>query len=132
MAIAQWLAKLPAHRRLIRSATPAETGTRMSNKAPTNRTTDLCEPTGDPPSHIPGPSRAVPNNYKSVPQSWKALPESKFRQVIAHVEAVLFEISTDGSSVNILERNVNPQTLNRWADHLRQALKTLTWEGRQP
>jgi hypothetical protein len=78
------------------------------------------------PSDITEEEPAVPKNYKSVPQSWKALPESKFRQVIAHVEAVLFEISTDGSSVNILEGNVNVQMLNRWADHLRQALKMLT------
>lgn len=64
--------------------------------------------------------------YKSVPQNWTALPESKFRQVINHLESVLFEISTDGSSVNIPESRVSPATLNRWADHLRAALKAVT------
>jgi hypothetical protein len=99
----------------------------MSNQIRTNTTIDLCEPATDRPSDAKEERKpGVPNNYKSVPQSWKALPESKFRQVIAHVEAVLFEISTDGSSVNLLEGSVNAQTLNRWADHLRQALKTLT------
>ncbi len=64
--------------------------------------------------------------YKSVPQNWTALPESKFRQVINHLESVLFEISTDGSSVNIPENRISPATLNRWADHLRAALKAVT------
>ncbi|HEU4340466.1 MAG TPA: hypothetical protein VFU31_02730 [Candidatus Binatia bacterium] len=69
---------------------------------------------------------AVPRKYKSVPQAWTTLPEGKFRQVINHLESVLLEISTDGSNVNILDGRVSATTLNRWADHLRSALKALT------
>lgn len=67
-----------------------------------------------------------PKKYKSVPQNWKALPETKFRKIIAHIESVLFEISTDGANVNCLEGKTPPSTLNHWADHLRDALKALT------
>jgi hypothetical protein len=69
---------------------------------------------------------AVPKKYKSVPQAWTTLPEGKFRQVINHLESVLLEISTDGNNVNILDGRVSVTTLNRWADHLRSALKALT------
>jgi hypothetical protein len=68
----------------------------------------------------------VAKQYKSVPQNWTALPESRFRQVITHLESVLLEISSDGNNVNIPEGPITPATLNRWAGHLRAALKALT------
>ena len=68
----------------------------------------------------------VAKQYKTVPQTWTALPESRFRQVINHLESVLFEISADGHNVNIPDGHVTPARLQLWAEHLRAALKALT------
>jgi hypothetical protein len=46
--------------------------------------------------------------------------------VISDLESVLFEISADGASVNFPEGKISVPTLNRWAEHLREALKALT------
>lgn len=65
--------------------------------------------------------------YKSIPEDWKALPQGKFLQVISHLEAVLLEISVDGkASRDRGDLQLSTATLQRWADHLRKALKQLT------
>ncbi len=69
---------------------------------------------------------APTKRYKSVPESWKTLPEYKFRQVISNLESVLFDISADGVRVNSPEGTIPESALNRWAEHLRDALKALT------
>jgi hypothetical protein len=67
-----------------------------------------------------------PKKYKTVPESWKALSETTFRQVIADLESVLFEISVDGVGINTPDGRISAQTLNRWAEHLRKALAALS------
>ena len=71
---------------------------------------------------------AVPpkKRYKSVPESWKALSENKFRRVISDLESVLFDISADGVGINSPDGRISASTLNRWAEHLRNALETLS------
>ena len=69
-----------------------------------------------------GPSK----KYKSVPGNWKALSENNFRRVIADLEAVLFDISADGVGINTPDGKISASTLNRWAEHLRNALETLS------
>ncbi|HXG51447.1 MAG TPA: hypothetical protein VNN77_08600 [candidate division Zixibacteria bacterium] len=71
-------------------------------------------------------STASSKKYKSVPENWKAVPEARFRQVISHLESVLFEISPDGSSVHLPQGSNAGPALQRWAAHLRDALKALT------
>jgi hypothetical protein len=68
----------------------------------------------------------APKKYKSVPENWKTLPEAKFRQVISDLEAVLFDISADGVRMNSPDGRIPESALNRWAEHLRAALKALT------
>jgi hypothetical protein len=69
---------------------------------------------------------APPRRYKSVPESWKALSEHNFRHVIANLESVLFEISADGVGINTPDGKISATTLNRWAEHLRNALEALS------
>ena len=71
--------------------------------------------------------RAAPaKKYKTVPESWKALPENTFRQAISDLESVLFEISVDGVGINTPDGRISAATLNRWAEHLRNALASLS------
>lgn len=69
---------------------------------------------------------APPKRYKSVPESWKALSESTFRQAISNLESVLFDISADGVGINTPDGKISATTLNRWAEHLRNALHALS------
>ena len=69
---------------------------------------------------------ASPKKYKSVPDNWKALSESNYRQVIANLESVLFDISADGVGINTPDGKISAVTLNRWAGHLREALEKLS------
>jgi hypothetical protein len=64
--------------------------------------------------------------YKSVPDSYRALSEAKYRRVIADLETVLLEISTDGVGFNTPDGKISASTLKNWADHLRDALETLS------
>jgi len=64
--------------------------------------------------------------YKSVPANWKAISENNFRRVIADLEMVLFDISADGVGINTPDGKISASTLNRWAEHLRNALETLS------
>jgi hypothetical protein len=73
------------------------------------------------------PGERAKQRAKTVPADWKTLPEKRFRQVITHIEAVLLDISTDGRvDTNPFDRTQIIPTLNRWAEHLRMALRELT------
>jgi hypothetical protein len=65
--------------------------------------------------------------FKNVPENWNAIPAERFRKIIAEIEAVLLEISTDGKvTSNPFDWKPTIPTLHAWADHLRSALKELT------
>jgi len=72
------------------------------------------------------PSAAPKVKYKSVPENYKALSETKFRRVVSDLEAVLLDISADGIGVNTPDGRISTETLNSWAEHLRDALETLS------
>lgn len=66
-------------------------------------------------------------NYKNIPEDWKAIPPGRFGKAIGHLEAVLLEISADGTlTSNLFDWKPTIPTLQAWADHLRSALKELT------
>ena len=73
-------------------------------------------------NHAAAPKRS----YKSVPENYKALSECKYHRVIADLEAVLLDISTDGVGLNTPDGNISASTLNNWAERLRDALETLS------
>lgn len=64
--------------------------------------------------------------YKSVPEHYKVLSENRYHKVIADLEAVLLDISTDGIGLNTPDGKISTETLNRWAENLRNALETLS------
>ena len=64
--------------------------------------------------------------YKSVPDNYKALSEGKYHKVISDLETVLLEISTDGVGFNTPDGKISASTLKNWAEHLRDALETLS------
>ena len=74
---------------------------------------------------------AAPKKYKTVPENWKTIPDAKFRQVISDLEAVLFDISADGVRMNSPDGRIPESALNRWAGHLRAALKALTADNKR-
>jgi hypothetical protein len=66
-------------------------------------------------------------NFKHIPEDWKAIPPGRFRSAIGHLEAVLLEISADGTlTSNVFDWKPTIPTLRAWTDHLRSALKELT------
>jgi hypothetical protein len=76
---------------------------------------------------VAAPSTNAPKiRYKSVPENYRALSESKYHRVIGNLEAVLLEISTDGIGLNTPDGNISSATLTSWAEHLRDALETLS------
>ena len=84
-------------------------------------------PIGTPAGITPDSKKiGASKKYKSVPGNWKALSENNFRRVIADLEAVLFDISADGVEINTPDGKISASTLNRWAEHLRNALETLS------
>jgi hypothetical protein len=64
--------------------------------------------------------------YKSVPDNYKALSEAKYHKLISDLETVLLEISTDGVGFNTPDGRISASTLKGWAEHLRDALETLS------
>ena len=64
--------------------------------------------------------------YKSVPNGHKVLSEGKYYKLIADLEAVLLEISTDGVGFNTPDGKISSSTLENWAGHLRDALEALS------
>lgn len=102
----------------------------MSNAVHSGKA-DRKDPFGESGSHRHAPDFIAgvqrDRRYKLIPEDWKALPKSKYRQAISHIESVLFEISANGKpSVTSLEGKIAIPTLNRWAGHIRAALKELT------
>ncbi len=83
-------------------------------------------PTTTPRITVDNKKSGASKNYKSVPANWKALSENNFRRIIGDLEAVLFDISADGVGINTPDGKISASTLNRWAEHLRNALETLS------
>jgi hypothetical protein len=69
------------------------------------------------------PAKSV---YKSVPDNYKVLSEAKYHKLILDLETVLLEISTDGIGFNTPDGRISVSTLKNWAEHLRDALETLS------
>jgi len=65
-------------------------------------------------------------SYKSVPESYKVLSETKYHKVVADLEAILLDISTDGVGINTPDGKISGSTLKDWAESLRNALETLS------
>jgi len=72
------------------------------------------------------PSSAAKKNYKSVPENYKVLSETKYHKVVADLEAILLDISTDGVGINTPDGKISASTLKGWAESLRNALETLS------
>ncbi len=64
--------------------------------------------------------------YKTVPENYRVLSETKYHKVVADLEAILLDISTDGVGINTPDGRINPSTLRSWAESLRNALETLS------
>ncbi len=64
--------------------------------------------------------------YKSVPENYKVLTDIKYHKVVADLEAILLDISTDGVGVNTPDGKISESTLKNWAGSLRNALETLS------
>jgi len=65
-------------------------------------------------------------SYKSVPENYRVLSETKYHKVIADLEAILLDISTDGVGINTPDGTISLTTLQSWAESLRNALETLS------
>jgi len=72
------------------------------------------------------PNSPAKKNYKSVPENYKVLSETKYHKVVADLEAILLDISTDGVGINTPDGKISESTLKNWAESLRNALKTLS------
>ena len=68
----------------------------------------------------------VKKTYKSVPEHYKVWTDNKYHKVVADVEAILLDISTDGVGINTPDGKISEATLRNWADSLRNALETLS------
>ena len=64
--------------------------------------------------------------YKSVPENYKVLSETKYHKVVADLETILLDISTDGVGINTPDGKISESTLKNWAETLRNALETLS------
>ena len=71
----------------------------------------------------PAPAKKT---YKSVPENYKVLSEAKYHRVVSDLESILLDISADGVGINIPDGKVSVSTLKIWAEHLRNALETLS------
>jgi hypothetical protein len=77
-------------------------------------------PSGSPPNGL------AKKNYKSVPEHYKVLSDTKYRKIVADLEAILLDISTDGVGINTPDGKISTWTLKNWAQSLRNALETLS------
>jgi hypothetical protein len=77
------------------------------------------------PSGIPQNGLAK-KNYKSVPEHYKVLSDTKYHKIVADLEAILLDISTDGVGINTPDGKISAWTLKNWAQSLRSALETLS------
>ena len=64
--------------------------------------------------------------YKSVPENYRVLSDAKYHKIVADLEAILLDISTDGVGINTPDGKISPETLKQWAESLRNALETLS------
>jgi hypothetical protein len=64
--------------------------------------------------------------YKSVPENYRVLSDTKYHKVVADLEAILLDISTDGVGINTPDGRISTTTLKSWASYLRNALETLS------
>lgn len=71
-------------------------------------------------------SEPAKKTYKSVPENYKVLSDTKYHKLIADLESVLLDISTDGVGFNTPDGKISPSSLKSWAEHLRDALETLS------
>ena len=74
-------------------------------------------------NHQNAPAKKI---YKSVPENYKVLTDIKYHKVVADLEAILLDISTDGVGVNTPDGKISESTLKNWAGSLRNALETLS------
>lgn len=65
-------------------------------------------------------------NYKTVPENYKVLSDTKYHKVVADLEAILLDISTDGVGINTPDGKISESSLKNWAASLRNALETLS------
>ena len=65
-------------------------------------------------------------SYKSVPENSRVLSDAKYHKVVADLEAILLDISTDGVGINTPDGRISASTLKSWAESLRNALETLS------
>lgn len=72
------------------------------------------------------PNSPAKKNYKSVPENYKVLSETKYHKVVADLEAILLDISTDGVGINTPDGKISESTLKNWAESLRNALETIS------
>lgn len=72
------------------------------------------------------PNGAAKKNYKSVPENYRVLSETKYHKIVADLEAILLDISTDGVGINTPDGKISESTLKGWAQSLRNALQTLS------
>ena len=70
-----------------------------------------------------GPAK---KSYKSVPENYKVLSEIKYHMIVANLEAILLDISTDGVGINTPDGKISQSTLKNWAESLRDALECLS------
>ena len=54
------------------------------------------------------------------------MSDTKYHKVVADLEAILLDISTDGVGVNTPDGRISTRTLKSWASYLRNALETLS------
>ncbi len=71
-------------------------------------------------------SSPAKRNYKSVPENYKVLSETKYHKVVADLEAILLDISTDGVAITTPDGKISESTLKSWAQSLRNALASLS------
>ncbi len=72
------------------------------------------------------PNGAAKKTYKSVPDNYRVLSETKYHKIVADLEAILLDISTDGIGINTPDGKISESTLKGWAQSLRNALETLS------
>ena len=81
-----------------------------------------------PPAITSAYTQAAPAKkpYKSVPENYRVLTETKYHKIVADLEAILLDISTDGIGINTPDGRISASTLKSWAESLRNALQTLS------
>jgi hypothetical protein len=102
----------------------------VCNNHGNQRSINLNTTISDPPSvAISSNSRqnsSVKKSYKSVPENYKVISEIKYHKIVADLEAILLDISTDGIGINTPDGKISESSLKNWAESLRDALQSLS------